>query len=69
MVAWCAECQAEVEVILSEDTSLVQFLGGLRGDSLHVCPPLGSSTQICLPSLLQVSQPSQVPQLDIPNES
>ncbi len=66
VVAWCPECHAEVEVMLSDDTSLAQLLGGIRAGSLHVWRPPGSSTQICLPSLLQVSQSSEVQQPHIP---
>lgn len=65
-MAWCAECQAEVEVMLCDDTYLVQLLGGLRAASLHVSRPPNSSTQICLPSLLQLSQSSQVQQHHTP---
>ena len=62
VLAWCPECQAEVEVMLCEDTSVAQLLGGIRAGSLHVWRPSGCSTQICLPSLLQLSQPSEVQQ-------
>lgn len=67
VVAWCPECHAEVEVMRCEDTLVAQFLGGLRGGLLHVCQGPGNSTQICLPSLMHVSQPSQqVQQPNIP---
>jgi hypothetical protein len=67
MVAWCPECQAEVELMRSEDASPAQLLGGLRRGLLHVCQGPRNSTQICLPSLMHVSQPSQqVQQPNIP---
>jgi hypothetical protein len=66
VMAWCPECHAEVEVMLCEETSVAQLLGGALPGSLHICRPAGSSTQICLPSLLQLSQSSQVQQLNIP---
>jgi hypothetical protein len=69
VVTWCPKCQAEVEVMLCEDTSVAQLLGGIRAGSLHVCRPAGSSTQICLPSLLQLSQPSEVQQVHIPERT
>ena len=66
VVAWCPECQAEAEVMLLDDASLLQLLGGLRGGVLHVCRPPGSPTQICLPSLMQLSQSTEVQQLSFP---
>ena len=69
VAAWCPECHAEVEVMLCDDTSLAQLLGGMRAGSLHVWRPAGSSTQICLPSLLQVSQSSEVQQPQIPERT
>jgi hypothetical protein len=66
VVTWCPECQAEVEVMLCEDPALGQLLDGLRGALLHVYRPPGSSTQICLPSLMQVSQSSEVQQPHFP---
>jgi hypothetical protein len=66
---WCAQCQAEVEVMLCEDTSVAQLLGGIHAGSLHVWRPAGSSTLICLPSLLQLSQPREVQQVRIPERT
>ena len=66
VMAWCPECHAEVEVMLCEETSVAQLLGGALPGSLHICRLAGSSTQICLPSLLQLSPSSQVQQLNIP---
>jgi len=66
VVTWCPKCQAEVEVMLCDDTSVAQLLGGIRANSLHIWRSVGSSTQICLPSLFQFSQPSEVQQVDIP---
>jgi hypothetical protein len=72
VMAWCPKCQAEVEVMLCEDTSVAQLLGGMRAGSLHVWRPADSSTQICLPSLLQLSQHSEAqevhPQRTLTNE-
>ena len=67
VVAWCPECQAEVEVLRLEDASLLQLLAGLRGGLLHVSRQPGSSTQICLPSLMQLSQSSEVQQTHFPD--
>ena len=69
VVTWCPECQAEVEVMLCEDTSVAQLLGGVRAGSLHIWRPAGSSTQICLPSLLQLSQSSEGQQPHIPERT
>lgn len=66
VVTWCPACQAEVEVMLCEDTSVAQLLGGIPAGSLHVWRPEGSSTQICLPSLLRLSQSTEAQQLRIP---
>jgi hypothetical protein len=66
VVAWCPECQAEVEVLPLEDASLLQLLAGLRGGLLHVCRQPGSPTQICLPSLLRLSQSTEVQQPSFP---
>jgi len=68
-VAWCPKCKAEMEVMLCEDTSVAQLLGGIRAGSLHVWRPEGSSTQICLPSLMLLSQPSEVEQVHIPEQT
>jgi hypothetical protein len=69
VVTWCPKCQAEVEVMLCEDTSLVHLLGGVRAGSLHVWRPEDSSTRICLPSLLQLSEPSEVQQVHVPERT
>jgi hypothetical protein len=69
VMTWCPKCQAEVEVMLCEDTSIAQLLGGIRAGSLHVWRPADSSTQICLPSLLQLSQPSEAKQVQIPQRT
>ena len=66
VMRWCPKCQAEVEVMLCADTSEAQLLGGIRSASLHVWRPAGGSIQICLPSLLQLSEASEVPQVHIP---
>ena len=68
VVAWCPECQAEVEVMLCEDNSVAQLVGGISAGSLHVWRPAGSSTRICLPSLLQLSGISEVQQLPFVSE-
>ena len=69
VVTWCPECQAEVPVMLCEDSSLIRLLGGFISNPLHMWHAAGSSTLICLPSLLQVSQPSNVQSPHIPDES
>jgi hypothetical protein len=69
VVTWCPNCQAEVEVMLCEDASVAQLLSGIRTGSLHVWRPANSSTQICLPSLLQLSQPREVQQAQIPERT
>jgi hypothetical protein len=69
VVTWCPKCQAEVEVMLCDDSSITQLLGGIHAGSLHVWRPAGSSTQICLPSLLQLSQSSEVQQPHIPERT
>ena len=69
VVAWCSECQAEVEVMLCEDTSVAQLLGGVCAETLHISRPDGSATQICLPSLLQLSHSSQAQQINIPKRT
>jgi hypothetical protein len=69
VVTWCPKCQAEVEVVQCEDTSVAQLLGGIRAGSLHVWRSVGSSTQVCLPSLLRLSQPSEVQQVDHPERT
>jgi hypothetical protein len=66
VVMWCSKCQAEVEVMLCEHTSVAQLLAGIGAGSLHVWRSVGSSTQMCLPSLVQLSQPSEISQVDIP---
>ncbi len=67
VMTWCPQCQAEVEVVLCEDAAVAQLLGGTRAGSLHVWSTPGSSTQICLPSLL--SQPSEVQQVHTPGRT
>jgi len=69
VMTWCPKCQAEVEVMLCEDTSVAQLLGGMHAGSLHVWRPADSSTLICLPSLLQLSQPSEVRHVRIPERT
>ena len=69
VVAWCPECQAEVEVMLCEDTCISQLLGGIRAGLPHVWRPPDSLTQICLPSLLRLSQSSEGQQLNIPERT
>ena len=66
-MAWCPECQAEVEVMLCEDSSLIHLLGGISGSPLHVWRPEGSSTLICLPSVSQVPESSKVQPPHIPD--
>jgi len=65
---WCPKCQAEVEVMLCEDSSVAHLLSGKGAGSLHVWRPAGSSTRICLPSLLQLSEPCEVQQVHTPHE-
>lgn len=69
VVTWCPHCRAEVEVMESDDTSITQLLGGLRAGLVHIWRPIGSSTQICLPSLLQLSQASEVQQINDPERT
>ncbi len=69
VMAWCPKCQAEVEVVVSEESSIARLLGEVRATSLHVWRPAGSSTHICLPSLLQLSQSGQVQQAPIPAQT
>jgi hypothetical protein len=62
VVTWCPGCQAEVEtVLLGEDTA--QLLGGLPTGTLHIWSPPEGPARICLPSLLQRSQPNDVEQI------
>jgi hypothetical protein len=68
VMEWCPKCQADVEVMLCEDSSVAHLQGGIRAGLLHVWRPAGSSTRICLPSLLQLSEPSEVQQVHIPHE-
>ncbi len=60
VITWCPECKAEVEAMLCDDAFLVQLLAGIRAGSLHVWRSADSTTQICLPSVLQISQSSKV---------
>jgi len=69
VMTWCPQCQAEVEVVLCEDASVAQLLGGTRAGSLHVWRTADSTTRICLPSLLQLSQPGEVQQVRIPRRT
>ncbi len=62
VVTWCPECNAEVETMLCDDAFLAQLLAGIHAGSLHVWRPADSTTQVCLPSLLQFSQSSEVHQ-------
>jgi hypothetical protein len=58
-VSWCPGCQAEVEVVLlGEDTA--QLLSGLPTAALHIWSPTEGPVRICLPSLVQRSQPNDV---------
>src|ERR1700753_2945512 len=58
-VTWCPGCEAEVEVVLLGEES-AQLLGGLQTGTLHIWSPPEGPTRICLPSLLQRSQPNDV---------
>jgi hypothetical protein len=69
VMAWCPKCQAEVEAVVCEDASIARLLREAGAPSLHVLRPAGSSTRICLPSLLQLSQPGQVQQAPIPAQT
>jgi hypothetical protein len=61
VVTWCPGCQAEVEVVLlGEETA--QLLGGLESGTLHMWRSPEGPAKICLPSLLQRSQPNDVQQ-------
>lgn len=59
VVTWCPGCQAEVEVmLLEEDNPAAQLLSGLPAGTLHLWAPPEGPAQICLPSLLQRSNPN-----------
>ena len=66
-VTFCPECQADVEAMLLGDAGEVaQLLSGLGGAEGHIWRPAGSSTHICLPSLLRHDRPKDVQQVHIP---
>lgn len=66
VVTWCPGCQAEVEVmLLDENDSVAQLLAGLPGGTVHLWTLPGSLTQICLPSLLQRSNPNDTQPIQI----
>jgi hypothetical protein len=68
--SWCPDCQAEVEVLLlGEDISEAQLLGGLPTGALHIWGPPEGSTQICLPSLLRCSKSNDIQQIQIPERT
>jgi hypothetical protein len=70
VISWCPDCQAEVEVLLlGEDISKAQLLGGLATGTLHIWTPPEGSTQICLPSLLRGSQSNDIQQIQIPERT
>lgn len=56
--AWCPRCGAEVEMIAMQETAVMTNLNPtaleewLKSDELHRLPTAGSSTLICLNSLL-----------------
>jgi hypothetical protein len=59
VVTWCSGCQAEVDVVLlGEDTA--RLLSGLPAGSLHIWSPPEGPVRVCLPSLVQRSQPNDV---------
>jgi hypothetical protein len=66
VVAWCAGCQAEVEVmLLDQNDPAAQLLAGQPIGKLHLWTSPEGPAQICLPSLLQRSnsndpQPVQI---------
>jgi len=67
VVTFCPDCQAEVEAMLLGDAGeLAQLLSGLGGAEVHIWRPEGSSTHICLPSLLRHDRPKDVQQVHIP---
>ena len=67
VVAWCPECQAEVEVmLLGNGQSAAQLLSGLGGVSLHVWTPAEGETQVCLPSLLACGPSNEVTKIHNP---
>jgi hypothetical protein len=59
VVTWCPGCEAEVEVVLLGEES-AQLMGGLQTGALHMWSPPEGPARICLPSLLQRSQPNDV---------
>ncbi len=70
VVAWCPECQAEVEVMLVGDRqSAAQLLSGLGGVSLHLWTPAEGETQVCLPSLLGSGRSNEVTKTHNPERS
>jgi hypothetical protein len=67
VVAWCPECQAEVEVmLLGDQQSAAQLTCGLGGAALHVWTPAEGDTQICLPSLLACGRSNEVTKIPNP---
>ena len=65
LLAWCPDCQAEVEMILLDghatagDLSASQLEGWLATDRLHVWRPAIGPAQICLTSLLRCFESEQ----------
>ena len=52
VVAWCSDCQDEVEVLLL-DEGTAQLLNGLPTGTLHLCSPPEGPVLVCLRSLVQ----------------
>jgi hypothetical protein len=69
-VAWCPDCQAEVEVITldrevaGESISAVELQHWLAPEKLHIWQPPAGPMQICLTSLLHCFEPEVIRRIE-----
>lgn len=74
-MAWCPDCQAEVEVITlanhgtGEGILAAQLDRWLAAAKLHVWAPASGPIQICLTSLLHCFEPEEVRPLSCPGQN
>ncbi len=73
-IAWCPDCQAEVEVITLANDGTVEGISAAQlerwpdTDKLHVWAPASGPTRICLSSLLRCFESKDVRKSKIEKE-
>ena len=67
VIAWCPDCQAEVEVMaMADGAAAAQLLSGFPAGTPHIWSRPDGIAQICIPSLMQRSQTAETPRFPIP---